>query len=302
MQRNLKNLKKEYKIFLFVIAGIMALAIIFTIANSISHIGRIKTIVKYAPYNATIKLNGTNVSNNTTLWLEEGNYTLEVSCEHFNTITQEITINPDNGYILGYLEAADDAGRNTMKQHNLEFIEVEGLIGEAANKQGEKKKQQYPILRHLPLNYSLYSINYSYDENEVPIITIKSAPEYLDAAVAKLKTFKDVDIEGLNLQFNTTNNFTDPQENPIQDPIRFIRAAYQLSDKYIIKEGKTDGDYYYTSAYIRDYDHDLTYGTFRIILKKDGNNWKIVAAPQPLFTTNNTKDIDKNLLKTINSY
>jgi hypothetical protein len=299
-----KNLSRNQKIVISIGAFFFVAIIIYSVVTLITRIGKVKTIVKYAPYSATVSLNDTQIANNSTVWLTPGDYNLKVEFnEHFESYETKITISEDNNAIAGILEPTDDEGEDYLEKHEREVSDAEGQVGALANQQGAKQKEKYPILNHLPINNSLYSISYEYDENFAPIVNVKADPEYLDVAVEQLKLLDGVNILDLNLVFHTPTEFANYQQNSEEDPAAFIKTAYSLSNKYVINAGKTNGDYYYTSFYINDYDRALDYAHYRVILKKqkDGT-WSAAADPQPLFTKLSVKNVPEKILKATNSY
>ncbi len=300
---NIQN--KRVKTLLILSAALLVIIIFYSLATMIYRSGKTKTIVRFAPNTATVTLNDTRIANNSTNWLLPGQYHLKVSYNnHFEVYERDVEITEEDAELYGTLNALDDEGKEYITQHREEFAKVEGLVGDLLNRQGQKIKLDYPILTYLPMNNSLYSISYRYDDENKPIIDVKAEPKYLDVAVAKLKTIKNVDLSSQNIVFHTKNPFTkEYQQNPVTDVKKFVRLAYNLSDNYVIDEVQQVGKYYYTSAYVNDYKNDTTYGHYRIILqKKDDGDWEIVATPQPLFTIYNAPGIKKETLDTINSY
>lgn len=304
----IKNVKEHASprsraLFVFIIIA-FAILIIYSIATIIYRTGKTKTIIQYAPNAARITLNDTHVTNGSTTWLLPGKYHLKVEFdEHLETHEEDIEISGDTAEYYGTLSAIDDQGREYIEQHRQEYAKVEGLIGSLLDRQGKKKKDEFPILNYLPMNNSLYSISYQYDDNNKPVIYVKSNPKYLDVAVAKMKLFEGVELESENIVFLNENVFDYYEQNPLTDVKRFIRAAYQLSNDYVINEPKTTGEYTYTSVYIDGHDKNAEYAHYLVVLKKNSDGaWEQVATPQPLFTVHNAPNIDKKILKTINSY
>ena len=165
------------------------------------------TTVQFAPYAAKVSVNGKRIKNNGTVYLEEGNYELLVEMEHFSSYTATITIDQENHYIVGELEASDEEGTLLAQRYNKQYLKVEALAGKIANEAGQRRNEKYPILKYLPLNNSFYSISYSYDENKEPIITVKSDYEYQDIAVGRLKALEGITIEDYKLSFSSKNPY-----------------------------------------------------------------------------------------------
>jgi len=299
-----RNLSERQKIIAGVVVAVFVLIIVYAITASIQRAGKIKTTIKYAPYTATIKLNDTRVANNATVWLEPGEYHLTVDLnEHLESYQEDIVISEEYNSIIGTLAALDEEGEKYISAHTTDYTDAEGYISRVLNQEGNKLREKYPILKYIPINTSLYSISYQEAEDGHPIVHIKADLENLDVAVAKLKSF-NVALSSQDLVFDTKSPFKKAVSNPIKDPIEFIKAAYSLSDKYKIYEGSKNDDYYYAVIYKSDYKEDFDYAHYRVILKKntENNNWEVLYAPQPLFTTYNTKDISVEQLDTINSY
>ena len=301
LRRSLSNRQK-------LIAGVVVVAFIliitYAITVSIQRSGKIKTTVKFAPYTATVKLNETRIANNSTVWLEPGDYHLTVNLdEHFESYQEDITISADFHSIYGTLAPTDTEGEQYAERHRTDYLEAEGLVSAMLNQEGDVMRKKYPILNYLPVNTSLYSISYEEAEDLHPIVHIKTDLENIDTAIAKLKSFSGVDISALDLVFDYESPFQNPNQNPIQNPADFIKAAYNLSDNYVITEKEKTDNFYCATIYISDYKEDYDYAHYRIILTKNkDNNWEVPFAPQPLFTSYNTKDLSAERINTINSY
>lgn len=301
-----KQLDQRKRLLIILVAAVFAIILIYSIGTMIYRAGKTKTIIHFAPSAATVTLNDTKVANGSTSWIIPGTYHLVVSFnEHFSVHEEDIEIKNDGetAEFYGLLTALDDEGREYATQHRQDFAKVEGLIGNLLDREGQKIKQNYPILNYIPINNSLYSISYQYDDNSEPVVYVKSDPKYLDVAVAKMKLFEGVELEEQNIVFLNKNDFEVYQQNPISDAKKFLRAAYQLSDEYIIDDPLETNSYTYTTIYKNGHAYNGDYAHYRVILEKDSdNNWQVVATPQPLLTTRNTPGIDKAILKTINSY
>ena len=299
-----KQLEQRKRIIIVLAVIIFLIAIIYSIGTMIYRSGKTKTIIYFAPSAATVTLNDTEVSNNSTSWIIPGNYRLKVSFnEHFSIYEEDVEITNETAEFYGILSALDDEGREYATQHRQEIAKVEGLVGDLLDRQGEKLKNNYPILKYIPINNSLYSISYQYDDNNKPVINVKSDPKYLDVAVAKMKLFEGVSLEEQNIVFLNKNDFENYQQNPVTDVQKFLRAAYQLSSEYIISEPAEINGYTYATIYKNGHDYNADYAHYRVLLKKNAdNNWQVISTPQPLLTVYNTPNIDKEILKTINSY
>ena len=297
------NLDQKKRIILIAAVALFIFIIIYSVATLIFRSGKIETTVKFAPYKSTITLNDAKISNNTTIWLEPGTYNLKVEFEHFESLERQITIDKDHHYIVGILNSSDEQGVEYYNKHKEEFAETEGIVGRFLNEEGLAIKKKYPILNYLPINNSLYSISYDYTDEMVPIISIKTQPKYLDAAVAKLKTLKNVDLTAYQINFTPANPFAIYNDITADEPLNVIKKAFKDIDSYYILEGQyIGGEYFTTQIYTYDYDSDLSFAHYRALLHKDGDKWKLVSAPQPLLTTENTPNTEKSILDSANSF
>lgn len=296
-----KNLNQKQRLAFIIISTLILVGIIIFIFIFTMRIGKVKVTIQYAPYSAKVTLNGTEVKNKSETWLQPGKYTAIIECEHFESVERVVDISGDYNYIVGVLHAIDDEGTKYINSHKQEFVEVEGLVGHALTKEGIAIKKKYPILNYLPINNRLFSISYAYTDENEPIINVKTSPEFLDDAVAKMKTLKNVDLTAYQINFTPSNPFAIYEESAQSKPEDTIKSTFKL-DKYKLSKGQNiAGEYYATTIYTYDYDRDLTYGHYRVLLKKKDDKWHLVAAPQPLLTKQNTPDTAVDILNSANS-
>lgn len=298
-----QNLSRGQRITGIIICALFIIAIIYWISISIYRINKVPVVVKFAPYSATITLNDTRVTNNTTIWLEPGSYRVKVTFDHFNTTEKTINISTDYKYIVGILNASDEQGNEYKNNHNQEFIDTEGVVGIALSIEGNNIKQKYPILNYLPINNRLYSISYAYTDDNEPVVTVKTSPKYLDVAIQKMKVLKNVDLINYQINFTPENPFAIYSNNPNLSPVDTIKQSFENIKSYKISDGQYISDNYYAATiYIYDYASDYSYAHYRVLLKKDENNyWNIVNSPQPLLTKQNTPNIPDDILNSANS-
>ena len=299
-----EQLNPRTRIAIILVIALFALAIIYSISVSIYRSGKSKTIVHYAPNAATVYLNDVKVANNSITWITPGEYHLKVEFnEHFSAHEEDITVTTGMTELYGILSALDDEGREYEKQHRQEIAVVEGLVGNLLSRQGQKMKDENPILNYLPINNSLYSISYQYDENDKPIIYVKSDPKYLEIAVAKMKLFENVDLSAQNIIFLNKNPFENYQQNPIKDIKKFLRAAYQLGNDYKISDAKEIDGYHYSTIYTDNYNTNANHARYIVVMKKNADdNWEVISTPQPILTIFNTPELKIETIRTINSY
>ncbi|MCL1839689.1 PEGA domain-containing protein [Candidatus Saccharibacteria bacterium] len=295
----MKRLTANQRIKLAVAAflGLVVLAIIFTAVIYVSRIGKVAVITKYAPYNASVYLNGSEINNNATNFLTPGTYELTVNLEHFVTNTETITITEDTEYILGSLIFADEEGQVITAERKKDFLEVEGIFGKLLTNAGNKIRQEYPILDFLPINNAFYSISFAYKDDGSPKITVQAQPTMVDVAVRKMLSFPDITLTDYDITFTTPNPFTSPAPNNISDPFTFIRASFpNIINHYQFGPGRNAGEYYLTTIYTYNFTSDDSYAHFKVILRKTGDSWTFAATPQLLFTTKNAPSIPVEIL------
>ena len=167
------KLTKAQKITFLIIVTIVIIIIIYSFFTLISRFGKISTTIQYAPYNATVTINGRVIKNKSTQYLEPGEYHITVEAEHFASYTNTITISRDYHYMVGILQPNDDAGSIYQNNHAREFTETEGLVGIALNQEGSARKNQHPrgvrVKTNTPSSIIYQSIIPS---TQLPIVTI----------------------------------------------------------------------------------------------------------------------------------
>ena len=296
-----KNLNQKQRLIFIIFSILILIGTVTFIVIFAMRIGKVEVTIQYAPYSAKVTLNGTTVNNKSKIWLEPGKYTAKIECEHFESIERAIDIYKDYKYLVGTLHAIDNEAEEYINSHKQEFVEVEGLVGRALTEEGIAVKKQYPILNYLPINNQLFSISYAYTDENEPIITVKTSPEFLDDPVAKMKTLKNVDLTAYQINFTPSNPFAIYKESAQSKPEDTIKSTFNL-DKYKLSEGQNIAEEYYAATiYAYDYNRDLTYNHYRVLLKKQDDKWHLVTTPQPLLTKQNTPDIAVDILNSVNS-
>ena len=116
-----------------------------------------------------------------------------------------------------------------------------------------------------------------------------------------MKTLKNIDLTSYQVNFTPVNPFAIYDESAQSKPEDTIKSTFNL-DKFKLSEGQNiAGDYYATTIFTYDYSRDLTYGHYRVLLKKQDKKWHLVAAPQPLLPKHNTPDTATDILNSANS-
>ena len=278
--------------------------IIWGVATLVYRMGKVPVTVKYAPFNAVVKVDGRRISNNATEYLVAGEYSVVVETEHFKTIEETVTVSKDYPYLIGLMEPSTDMGRQISIERQKDFLEVEGIYGRLAADDGAKEKEEYPILKYIPINNALFSISYAYNDDNSLQINIKASQTYRDTTVAKLYSFSGVVPTDYNVVFKDFKNPFDGTfvENDASDPLDFIKTGYKttIGSNYLVKTGRIEGDYYYTTIQTQAGQQDGYYASWRVLLEKSDGKWKFVTTPYPILTKYNAKNVSTELLDKVN--
>ncbi len=300
---SIKNhkLDKKQAIAIIVVVAVFTLLVIYGLILAFVRTGKIATEVRFAPYKTTITLNDKRISNNGKVYLTPGTYHLKATFEHFETYEQDVTISETYHALAGVLIPSDEEGEAYRDKYINQFRYVEGFIGRTINEEGAAIQAKYPIMAHLPITNNLYAITYQRETPESePVINIRTTDEFIDVAVARLKSFKDVEITDLNLTFSTDFS-TDISTSTASSASDFVRES--ISGNYVVSAPIELSDQYTMIkiySYNPNYGRGADYGHYRVILSKKGNTWEYATPIYPLFTTKNAPDIPVDILKTAN--
>ena len=296
-----KLLKSPKAILAIVLTILVVIIFAYSVVVVIIRHGKVEVSVTVAPYTAELELNGTKIRNNHKIYLEKGHYHLIATNEHFETTEADITISDNQHYIAAMLEPSDEEGQKIKEKYARQFTNAEGALGLALNAEGKDLQEKYPLLKYLPINNRFYSISYQKKESGEPVINIKTDPSYLDVAVAKLKTLKNVSIPEYEINFNITNPFTISAST--SKNIEKLAKTDVAADGYTFNSGQYITDEYYLAIYTRtDPESLLQNARYLALFQKSGEDWEIVAKPQPIFTKYNLPDTDIEIINSANSY
>lgn len=273
--------------------------IVWAIAHFIYINGKVKVMVSYAPYEATVKIDDIKLKNNAHNWIAPGKYHLTVEMKDFDTLSGEVTVTEDTKRLYGHLLANNDEGKKYAKEHIKDFQDVEGIAGEVAAEDGAKQREQWPIITVLPVKDPHYTIGYSMPDLNTVNVTVTSSLEYRGLATNKLVKIMDAkDLEKYDVIYNDLKN---PYEKAVANkeakPDKYLIAAFP-NYKFTVK-GKMSSDEKYYGAFLRHLNGNVS-EIFRVVLIKDGNSWKLAGTPYPFLTTKNTPDVPSDFLQKIN--
>ena len=80
---------------------------------------------------------------------------------------------------------------NFLSSHKDDGKNQEGEASQAANLEGEKEREKYPILKNLPIQNAVYTIGYQFESDGTPTIIITATEYYQPFAMEKLKSLGD---------------------------------------------------------------------------------------------------------------
>jgi hypothetical protein len=190
-----------------VIATLFVAIILYGLFTSLYRQGKVPVTVKYAPKKSLLLLDGKKLSNNKDNYITPGTYDLEVSADGYKTKTNKVTIIGDGleDYILGTL---DPIGEPT-DEYLAEVNKIEKISGDLSRDSGIKLSEDYPVIKHLPKTNGLYSIGYTYLDDNLFTVTIRSSAYYRQAAVnwlLELCKKESISLAEYNIRFVDFNN------------------------------------------------------------------------------------------------
>jgi hypothetical protein len=125
-----------------------------------------------------------------TIYLKPGYYTINGSKEGFETRTGTTEISEDNHTITTALTPESEEAKKWAAEHQDEYLELEGVSGEAAAEKGNAFRKKNPIVEELPHNSLLYSIGYRLDPADKSgnsiILEIDASKGYRQSAVYQI--------------------------------------------------------------------------------------------------------------------
>jgi hypothetical protein len=200
VKRLIGNFTKEQRIIGALAVVLFVVAVVIAVTTLVSRIGKVAVVVKFAPFDTTVALNGTPVKNNATNYVLPGNYILTAEREHFEGRSENITIAEGDKYVFGKLMPSDEEGMRIATERQGEFLEIEGIMGGLADEEGAALKEKWPILKYLPVNNQFYSISYSYDAGE-PVVRVRAVDEYMMEIAKQKMASWGVDIGNMRVEY-----------------------------------------------------------------------------------------------------
>ncbi len=302
MENKTINKKGIIAIIAFFALVFITVTIIYLIKTIPRH-GTVEVTIKYAPFSSTVKLGDKTLKNNDVNYIKPGEYELTASLDGFETITQTVTIN-EATTLYGSLVPNTKEGEDTYNKNTRDYKSIEEYYANELIKQGIEDRNNWPIIKKLPFKNTLFSLGYVIQDNNI-IISVNATETYLNNAISKLISFnKEGDLLKYEIQYK---KFTNPflnnfKSNSSSDPLTFLTTGYSgVSKEHSFKAGGylDNKNYYYATATTGNASH-YNLVSYKVLLKKSGNSWKLISAPQPIITTKNAPDVSEDILKTVN--
>lgn len=182
-----QQFKKKFILLAIGAALLILAAIVLTITGSNRRAGKIAVQVLVLPSTAQITANDQSIKNGT-VYLKPGEYKVKMSAEGFESKESTITINESNPYVQDQLTAISVEAKQYMKDHQKEYEEFEGKVGDASRKKGEAFQEKFPIVKLLPATNVLFQIGYkSSDENTLILTIHANDPGQRQAALEQIR-------------------------------------------------------------------------------------------------------------------
>lgn len=196
----------------------------------------------------------------------------------------------------------------------------EAYFAAASEEIGEKEREDYPILAYLPVKNALFTLGYQLSTDNQLVVKITTTETYLDDAVTKLLSF-GVDLSETNIEIVAPENpfLSAYVLNSASDPLTALRVAYAKIENFQVLHLEAidaDGNFYDTSdasAFATDSRlafifakisagsaETYSFQTYRVILKKENNQFVPVSNPAPILTTFNTPGVPTKALSAAN--
>lgn len=170
---------------------VMALIVVWAVADYVSHIGKVPVVVSTVPGDASVSLDGNRIGGGTQ-WIIPGTYKVTVKKDGFAEQARKIIISPEkaqNVLALALKPQSDDA-KKWAKEHADDYKKNEEFGAIEARNNGDFFSKRNPITTKLPYTDPYFKIGYVTDPNDLSIkLTIETpSPRYRFYAVEKIRS------------------------------------------------------------------------------------------------------------------
>lgn len=282
--------------------GIVVFVVACAAINFLIHQDKREIMVKIAPYVSSVSIDGKSVNNNKTIWLTEGSHNVKAFYDGFEVFDEIITVTNESRSITAELLPITEAGRLTYNEHIEDYYELESYAGKTIKNEVESAKK-YPILSVLPFITDDYSIGALREDERLTLTITLRNYQNTQIAINKLISLARENELSISRYPFRINNFINKMEGvdflPSRDVEKSISDALLKSQREftIRKIGHID-EYAYVLVQVKQNTGNNV--LYRAIFKKDGEQWKIMATPQPILTVDNTPGASEEVLDKIN--
>lgn len=169
------------------IAALFVIPLVIWGVMTVLQQGTVGVSVSVLPNDATVKINDKDYSNQTSIRLKPGTYTVTVSKEGFDTDTQKLVVKEGKSATFISMPAPISAdARRWVTNNQRAYLELEGKAGKLATQEGRELIDEYPLTKWLPLQKATFTIGYKQPEEAV-IITIDATEGYREAALQEIR-------------------------------------------------------------------------------------------------------------------
>ena len=262
-----------------------------------------------APASAEVTLDGKTFSGGRyEKRVQPGEYTITVEKDGFTSETTTINATADQTTnVLIALVSNDSSTANWYIDHP-EDSELNDEVGSRIYSQDQTNLlKDYPIVQDLPETARYWTLNYGICPDGKPFCVIIAADTgYYTYALERLASINNHHyiLADYPIAFaDYTNPFPNLTNTTASDYNSILQKAADIDYAAVVKN-ETSGDY--LIGYISYYD-PIFYETegekdfYRIILKRDGSNWKVLTKTSLIFYANDYPDIPKDIINLANS-
>ena len=143
---------------------------------------------------------------------------------------------------------------------------------------GEEEDKKWPILKHLPIKNSLYTIGYTIKDNQLTIF-VTSTDTNIEVALKKLASLADKPLSSYNIEIKSpANPFKDGfTKNSTTNPVEFLKNGYQNVNFDITSVTQNGEEYVVKITTGSNETYNLVHYT--AIVKDTGNGLELAAIP-----------------------
>ncbi len=147
MLSGLKRISPKQTLVLVVLLFILYIVYNLTLIGS--RVGEVRTSIDVVPENATISVDGKQVSNKT-VYLKPGEYTFSASADGWSTDTQKVSVNTDQSRVVLLPEPQSEEIKKWLRDNPDVQHKREELGGQKFNTLGGEEVKNNPLIAVLP--------------------------------------------------------------------------------------------------------------------------------------------------------